>query len=76
MGLRDHICIPRPFLVDVDVLIDGHKNHTTYGIVKRDTQDRAYIEQLCSKVELCIIKESSNAEHFSLHYERNQTFKN
>ena len=61
---------PDPFLVDVDVLIDEHKYHTTYGIVKKDTQDRAQIEQLCSKVGLHLVKASSNAEHFNLYCEK------
>ncbi len=61
---------PDPFLVDVDVLIDGHKHHTTYGVVKKDTQDRVQIEQLCSKAGLHLVKVSSNAEHFNLHYEK------
>ena len=47
-----------------------HKYHTTYGIVKKDTQDRAQIEQLCSKVGLHLVKASSNAEHFNLYCEK------
>lgn len=61
---------PDPFLVDVDVLIDEHKYHTTYGIVKKDAQDPAQIKQLCSKVGLHLVKASSNVEHFSFYYEK------
>lgn len=61
---------PDPFFVDVDVLMDGQKYHTTYGIIKRDAQDREQIELLCSKVGLRLVNASSNAKHFNLYYEK------
>ncbi len=59
---------PNPFLVDVDVLIEAHIYHTTYGIVKKDKQDRTQIEQLCAKAGLHLVKSTENNENFYLHY--------
>ncbi len=61
---------PDPFFVDVDVLMDGQKYHTTYGIIKKDAQDREQIELLCAKVGLRLVNASSNAKHFNLYYEK------
>ncbi len=61
---------PRPFLVDVDVLIDGHQYHTTYGIVKKDIQDRSHMERLCEKAGLRLVHADEEAGQFCLEYEK------
>ncbi len=61
---------PDPFMVDVDVSIDEHQYHVTYGIVKKDAQSRTQIQQLCSKAGLHPAKVTEEAGHFYLCYEK------
>ncbi len=63
---------PNPFLVNIDVLVNGEKHHTTYGIVKKDTQKLATIKQLCLNAGLHLIKESINYNQFYLHFKKKE----
>ncbi len=65
---------PEPFLVDVDVLIEGQKYHTTYGIVKKDMQTRGFIEQLCLKAGLRLVKATEDSGHFNLYFEKGDAY--
>ncbi len=64
---------PDPFLVDVDVMVSGEKYHTTYGIVKKDTQKLATIKQLCLDAGLQLIKKSITCNQFYLYFEKGES---
>ncbi len=64
------VAYPDPFCIDVNVLIDKNKYHTTYGIVKKDIQSITSIKEICSKKELTLIKSTTNEKHFNLYYQK------
>lgn len=45
---------PEPFIVDLDIKTDANTIHTTYGIVKKDTQSSNSIARLLEHAGLTV----------------------
>ena len=45
---------PEPFMIDLDIKTDNHKIHTTYGIVKKETQSSDSVRRLLESAGLRI----------------------
>ena len=61
---------PEPFCAELDISLPGEQIHTTYGVVKMDTQDRASIEEMCVAAGLLAVDTRAQAGHFYLHFRK------
>lgn len=59
---------PVPFNVDLEVDAAGTIVHTTYGIVKRDTQNLELFIEMCRETGLVLSEKSSCNSHFYLRF--------
>lgn len=57
---------PEPFCIDLDILIENQKVHTTYGIIKKDVQSVTSITELCQKAGFELLLSESNFDGFYL----------
>ena len=59
---------PEPFCAELDILLPEEQIHTTYGVVKMDTQDRKSIEEMCVTAGFCLACVKEQQGHFYLHF--------
>lgn len=57
---------PEPFCAELDIALPKERIHTTYGVVKMDTQDRKSIETMCVEAGLLIVNAEEKQGHFYL----------
>lgn len=63
---------PEPFCAELDIFLPGEQIHTTYGVVKMDTQDRESIEEMCMAAGLCSVDMREQTGHFYLHFRKKE----
>ncbi len=61
---------PNPFLAELDISLMGQPLHTTYGIVKMDTQSCASISALCMDAGFCSVECTENNGHFYSYWKK------
>ena len=59
---------PNPFCVDLEIDAAGDNIHTTYGIVKMDTQSAETITAMCEASGLACCCRADDNEHFYLRF--------
>ena len=59
---------PVPFEVNLAIEADGNIVHTTYGIVKRDAQNRELLIAMCREAGLSLAEKSSCSSQFYLRF--------
>ena len=57
---------PEPFCTELDIVLPGERIHTTYGIVKQDTQNSDTIQAMCLAAGLTPVSSHKEAGHFFL----------
>ena len=63
---------PEPFCVDVAVQLPDEQISTTYGIVKKDTQDKLSITELCLEAGLILVCQNSSKYGFHLRFKKDR----
>ena len=61
---------PEPFCVDVTVSLPNEHISTTYGVVKRDTQNALSITNLCLKAGLVLACQNRSQNSFYLRFKK------
>lgn len=57
---------PEPFVVDLDIDANGTILHTTYGVVKMDSQDVELFLSMCKEADLTLAGKTISNEQFYL----------
>lgn len=65
---------PEPFCVDVAVQLPDEQISTSYGIVKKDTQDKLSITELCLEAGLILVCQNSSKYGFHLRFKKDRKF--
>ena len=63
---------PEPFCVDVAIQLPDEHIFTTYGIVKKDTQDKLSITELCLEAGLILVCQNSSKYGFHLRFKKDR----
>ena len=63
---------PEPFCVDVAVQLPDEQISTSYGIVKKDTQDKLSITELCLEAGLILVCQNSSKYGFHLRFKKDR----
>ena len=63
---------PEPFCVDVAVQLPDEQISTSYGIVKKDTQDKLSITDLCLEAGLILVCQNSSKYGFHLRFKKDR----
>lgn len=61
-----------PFIIDLDIDINEHSIHTTYGIYKENAcQDAGYFKNMMKDFGFLLIKENNESGHFYQYWQKN-----
>lgn len=62
---------PEPFCAELDIDLDGHRIHTTYGVVKEDAcQDAVHFISQCENLGLRLVQREQSEGWFRLDFEK------
>lgn len=67
-----HCAYPDPFVVNLDIDANGTVLHTTYGVVKMDSQDMELFIEMCRKADMTLMRKTVNDDQFYLLFSKSR----